>query len=128
VNRVLYAVSEGARFPLLSLAANDKLAPMKFAVKIGDALRSAEARGVPHPDFVAVDETREADESGRFVIRASFAEFDPMSGAPIGKPFASLEELFKARAARIVAEATPAVAVAPDPDADKKAVNAALAV
>jgi hypothetical protein len=92
----LYAVEDGVRRPLLTLAPDDAVASAKFAAKIGDAMRLADARGVSHPDFVIVAESREADEGGKVILRASFTMLDaalkPLS------TFDTLDECFAKKA------------------------------
>jgi hypothetical protein len=111
-NLVLYVVSvEGARIPALSCGENDPFAAVKFGQKLGEVLRVSEQRGVPAPDFVAVSESRVADESGRVVVSAEFVELDVLSLAPKSAKFGTLNELFQAKAKGVAAvEVDPAVA------------------
>jgi hypothetical protein len=78
-NLVLYAVHGSVRRAVYSCAADSPDARLKFLVKAGQVLADAERGGHEHPEFVAVRESREADEGGQFVIRARFEELDPLT-------------------------------------------------
>ena len=79
---------------MFSLDPKDKLAASKFTAKIANEMRNCEMRGVPLSDFKAVLEEREADESGKVVVKASFTEIDPHSGDTVGKSVNELDQLF----------------------------------
>lgn len=111
-NLVLYAVENGERRPLISLDPADKLAAAKFTARIANEMRHCEQRGVSLPDFKAVLEEREADESGKVVVKASFTEVEPHTGDTVGKAVTELDKLFAV---------TPAPAPAVDPVTAKSA-------
>lgn len=111
-NLVLYAIENGERRPLISLDPGDKLAASKFTARIANEMRNCDQRGVSLPDFKAVLEEREADESGKVVVKASFTEVDPHSGDNVGKAVAELDQLFAV---------APVAAAKVDPAAAKSA-------
>lgn len=92
-NLVLYAIEQGVRRPLISLAPDDPLASAKFTAKIANEMRSCEQRGIPLSGFKAVLEERTADEGGK-IIGANFTEIDPHTGDNIGGVKHDLEQLF----------------------------------
>jgi hypothetical protein len=98
-NVVLYAVANAVRSPLASFDASEKNIATKVAYHAGEKMRESAARGVAAPDFVLVSEHREADEGGKFVVKAEFQELDVLTAKPIGSKFGTLDEVFAPPAA-----------------------------
>ena len=94
VNLVLYAVRDGERKPLASFDPGVSMLAARVTAKVGEAMSESERRGVAVPAFKLVAEEREADEGGRFVVRAKFQELDCFTGQPVGESCARLDEVF----------------------------------
>lgn len=93
-NLVVYATEANVRKPVASYDPADDFASVKVAHSISSALRDAVSRGVPHPEFAVVLETREADESGK-LSKAEYQRVHPVTLAPQGKAASDLDSALK---------------------------------
>jgi hypothetical protein len=102
----VYAVEGGERRPILSLSPDDPMAAAKVVAKMAIALRDHEQRGVPHPDFVIVKESRSTGAEGGPVLEASFQILDANLDA-IGKPRETIGDCFPVKGAPEVKQPSP---------------------
>jgi hypothetical protein len=95
MNRVLYAVSDGIRRPLVSVDENDAAASFKVANAINGALATAQRAGSPAPEFKLVAETHEADSTGRnHVSRYDECDLTTLKPKEGKRAVSSLDQLF----------------------------------
>lgn len=96
-NLVLYAVRDGTRQPLVSVAPKDAFAVTKIQHAASAELHRCDTAGAPHSPLKCVLETRESGEDGRQLF-ARFVEVDPVSLKPRvegDKGVSEIDALFK---------------------------------